>query len=144
MLEFLLPFGNLKNRTISPTVHTKSISDDKLILECIKYFNSEIVWDGMFTLDTAKLRLQMGEQMYVGYLGNAIFGYFWLKELSPDNYHIYNVFSKSTNYDRTYGATDMIYDVIKNIQYITINSYVDDWNIKSINVFNKLGFIQIK
>jgi len=94
----------------------------------------------MFDINDAILRFNNEEKFFVGYWDNNIFGYCWLKKLDTNSYHIYNVFSKHTGTKREYGATDMLYYVIKNNTTGEILANIDDWNEKSINVFNKLGF----
>jgi hypothetical protein len=81
--------------------------------------------------------------MFVSYYKGEIVGYCWLKCIDSTTYYIYNVFIKTTNYSRMYGATDMLFYVIQNYTNTNILTNIDDWNIRSINVFTKLGFEQL-
>ena len=116
------------------------MSDLFIIQECIDSFNSEIVWDKMFTVNDSVIRIKNGDIFFVGYYDNYLFGYCWLNKITDNLFKIYNVFSKKSNINREYGATDLLYFIIKNHTRGTIISEVDEWNSKSINVFRKLGF----
>ena len=140
MISLKLDKENQSIRELNPVIDVLEIKDDEVIQNCIDLFNSEIDWEGMFTLSDAKNRIANDEKMYVGYRNGRIFGHFWLKKINDNSYYIYNVFSKNTSYKREYGATDMIYHVISNLDFISILAHVDDWNTKSLNVFEKLGF----
>ena len=139
MIKFNLTYEYLIERELSDKLTIIKTENLHIIQECINLFNSEIVWDKMFTVNDSIYRIQNGDKLFVGYYDNIIFGYLWLKKYN-NIFQIYNVFSKNTTFKREYGATDMLYYVIKNYTSGTIVSEVDEWNIRSINVFNKLGF----
>lgn len=143
MINFYLEKNNLVNRLVNRQIQVSETSDLLIVKRCIQLFNEEIDWDKMFDLSEAQHRLNEGHKLYVGYINQEIFGYFWLKEENEDTHRIYNVYSKGQPINRQYGATDMIYQVVLsgNHKY-TYVAEVDDWNIKSQNVFNKLGFIK--
>ena len=139
MIRFVLNKENLITRTLPDGLQLINTTDPLVIHMCISMFNSEIKWDSMFTVFDALRRIDAGERMFIGqYYGN-IFGYCWVIDKDYDTY-IYNVFSKTTEIPRQYGATDMLYYVIKNHGNKIISAKVDEWNVKSINVFKKLGF----
>jgi hypothetical protein len=135
MINFILYPNNLIDRNVSEDIETKETYDYQVIKHCIKMFNDEISWDMMFNLDEAQDRILNGHKFFVAYYKNEIYGYCWL-----DDNIIYNVFSKQQTDKRNYGATDMIYLIIKNHINGPVKSFVDEWNEKSIHVFKKLGF----
>ena len=135
MINLTLIPDNLIYRDISEDIEIKEIYDYLIIKHCIKMFNDELNWDMMFNLDDAQDRILNGHKFFVAYHEKKIYGYCWL-----DDDIIYNVFSKQHTGNRNYGATDMIYLVIKNHTNGPVKSFVDEWNEKSINVFKKLGF----
>lgn len=139
MINFVLYKNTLIERNLSPNFTVLNIFHPETIQECIDDFNAEISWKDMFTIDLALQRIQRGEQMFAGYYGGQRFGYCWLVQYDNNSY-IYNVFSKKLPYSRPYGATDLLYWVIKNHGREIITANVDKWNTKSIRVFEKLGF----
>lgn len=139
---FTLKYNELLERDIS-NIDIFETTDINVIHKCIDMFNYEVKWNDMFDLNIAFNRINNGDKMFVGYYKNELFGYCWLQKISPDTYCIFNVFSKKEPIIRNYGATDLLYLVIKNYTHDNIVASVDDWNIKSINVFNKLGFNKI-
>lgn len=140
MINFIIQHENLIEREIPDFVYVSQMTDETVIKNCIEFFNSEIEWDGMFDLEEAKRRLKYGDKFFVGYQNGKIFGYCWITRIEPKLFKVYNVFSRKTEQPRTYGATDMLFNVIKNHTHGTIIAEVDEWNIKSIRMFNKLGF----
>ena len=141
MIEFTLKDNELKERELPEYIYITEVTNETIIKNCIEFFNQEIKWDGMFDLDEAKRRINNGDKFFTGYQNGMIFGYCWLTKLDTGHYKIYNVFSRKTEQPRTYGATDMLYYVIKNHTKGIVSAEVDEWNTKSINVFTKLGFI---
>jgi len=140
MINFELKYENLIEREIHNNLIVTETKDLNIIESCINLFNSEIVWDKMFTIKDAEIRIRKGDIFFVGYYDNYLFGYCWLTKNKI--FKIYNVFSKNIPINRIYGATDLLYFVIKNYTSGIIISEVDEWNLKSINVFKKLGFNQ--
>ena len=141
MIDYILTRENLIERELPEYIYITDETNETIIKNCIEFFNQEIKWDGMFDLDEAKRRINNGDKFFTGYQNGMIFGYCWLTKLDTGHYIIYNVFSRKTEQPRTYGATDMLYYVIKHHTFGIVSAEVDDWNIKSINVFTKLGFI---
>jgi hypothetical protein len=140
VIKYELKYENLIGRSIDNDFKIVETTDKNIIQNCINLFNSEIIWDDMFNVQTALDRIKNGDKMFVSYYKNKIAGYCWLKCIDSTTYYIYNVFIKTTNYSRMYGATDMLFYVIRNYTNTTILTNIDDWNIRSINVFTKLGF----
>lgn len=143
MIRFTLKYNELIERKISNDLLIIETQDIDIIQQCIDQFNSEVEWEHMFDLNRALERIKNDNKMFVGYYKNELFGYCWLEKISLNTFSIYNVFSKKEPTIRNYGATDLLYFVIKNHTNNTIVATVDDWNTKSINMFNKLGFTSI-
>ena len=141
MIRFVLNKKDLPKRNHPIGLNVTEASDEYIIMQCINLFNRDLEWDGMFDVFDALRRIEDGQKMFVGWINGKIFGYCWMETIFEDEYYIYNVFSEKTNEPRTYGATDMLYDVIKNNTKGKIKAKVDDWNTKSIRVFEKLGFM---
>ena len=135
MINFILNSDDLIYRDISDNIEIVETQESHIIKHCIEMFNNEINWDGMFDIGEAQSRILNGHKFFVVYYQKIIYGYCWLNDNT-----IYNVFSKQHIGKRNYGATDMIYVVIKNYTNGPVKSFVDEWNKKSINVFKKLGF----
>jgi hypothetical protein len=143
MIRFSIRYNDLIDRELSNNINIIQIEDLNTIKQCIDMFNNEVVWNDMFDLNGALKRIKNGNKMFVGYYKNEIFGYCWLEKILLNTYCIFNVFSKKEPINRNYGATDLLYYVIKNHTNGNIIASVDEWNTKSINVFNKLGFNEI-
>lgn len=143
MFRYKLNYTNLIKRTIHPNFKIKETEQFSIIQTCIDYFNSEIQWDNMFTLPVAINRINNGDKMFIGLYNDEIIGYCWLHQNTDLNYYIYNIFIKTTDTPRNYGATDMVYFVIENYTNGFIEMDIDEWNIKSQHMANKLGFILI-
>lgn len=139
MINFHLIREKLIPRNLSNDLLVVQTESEYILQECINMFNSEIKWDGMFSIKDTKERFEMGDKFFAAYYEGKLFGYCWLSN-ENNIYKVYNVFSKKTDYHRKYGATDVLYYVIKNYTNGTVIAEVDEWNTKSINVFNKLGF----
>ena len=141
MIEFELKKENLLSRDLPKGLKVFETQDPYVISVCINLFNEDLEWDCMFNVFDAMRRITDGEKMYVAEIDNEIFGYCWVEKQDDETYYIYNVFSKKTYFPRTYGATDMLYYIIENHTIGRIWVKVDEWNSKSIRVFEKLGFV---
>lgn len=140
MIKFKLNYEELIERNLQDFVQISEMTNEVVIKNCIEYFNSEISWDGMFDLEEAKRRISSGDKFFVGYQNGKIFGHCWLTQIEPELFKVYNVFSRNNEIHREYGATDMLFHVIKNNTKGVVIAEVDEWNTKSMNVFYKLGF----
>ena len=140
MIKYKLNYGYLIKRSIHNDFKIEETLDENIIQKCINLFNSEITWADMFNVETALDRIKNGDKMFVSYYKNEIVGYCWLKCVDSTTHYIYNVFIKTTNYSRMYGATDMLFYVIQNYTNTAVLANIDEWNIRSTNVFKKLGF----
>jgi hypothetical protein len=112
----------------------------KLIQECINYFNNEIDWDDMFSLNKAISRLSNGMIFYVCVGNNQTLGYVWLKSVN-DNRKLFNLFFRNKNIIKTFTGKEFVSDVINRFENNKIiYCEVDEWNNKSIKLFEILGF----
>lgn len=140
MIKYTLKYENLQLRNTHPNFIIRETIDNDVIKRCIDLFNSKITWDNMFDLNEANKRINNGEKLFVGYYENNLVGYCWLKSLNEFEYYIYNVFIGTHLTNRNYGATDLLYLLIKNYTSGVIVADIDEWNVKSQKVFEKLGF----
>jgi hypothetical protein len=116
-------------------------SNIPIINQCIELFKSQLEWDGMFDISEARMRIVSGDIMYVG-IDDEVYSYLWVND-NPNYYFIYNVFSNNIRNNPNYTGKDLLYSVIKS--YLLdkdCRCEIDEWNIKSINLFKKLGFNQ--
>ena len=140
MIKYKLNYEDLIERNIHPNFKIVETTDDDVIKRCIDLFNSKITWDNMFDLNEADKRINNGEKLFIGYYENNLVGHCWLKLLNEFEYHIYNLFIGFDLTDRNYGATDLLCLLIKNHTSGLILADIDEWNVKSQKVFEKLGF----
>ncbi len=143
MLHFKLEVQNLIFRELNPSINVFETKDPVIIQNTINNFNNEIKWEGMFDLNVANDRFLSGSRMFVATFNDMLYGHCWLDFKNELNHVLYNVYSKSTDTPRKYGGADMLYHVIKNETKGAVEVEIDDWNTKSINMFKKLGFVQI-
>jgi hypothetical protein len=135
--HFFLNHSQLVERKTNISI--KEITAKAEIQKCIDLFNSEIKWDGMFNVEQALHRIERGEKMFVGYKNEDIFCYCWIRQDSEQEYYLYNLFSKKPKSLRKIGVVDMLYLVIKYHTIGKITAEVDEWNIQSQRVANRLG-----
>jgi hypothetical protein len=110
------------------------------VLNSIHNFNSEIKWDNMFTLEESKNRVFNNMRMYIGLIDSHVFGHVWFKDYN-DGVYLFNLFVKNNTIDKTYTGTEFTSDIINRFEtQYPIYADVDDWNVKSIRLFKKLGF----
>ena len=137
MKTFLLNHSELIERKTDISI--KQITEQIEIQKCIDLFNSEIQWNDMFNVEQALDRIERGEKMFVGYKNEDIFCYCWIRQDSEQEYYLYNLFSKKPKSLRKIGVVDMLYLVIKYHTIGKITAEVDEWNIQSQRVANRLG-----
>jgi hypothetical protein len=141
MLKYELKYDDLIDYNVHTDFTMVEAVDEKIIVDCINLFNSEIKWDGMFDTNEALDRIKRGEKMFVGYKNKDIFSYCWIRKIDEQSYYIYNVFSKKPKTLRKIGVMDLLCLVIKYYTKGKIICEVDEWNIQSKKITEKLGFI---
>jgi hypothetical protein len=73
----------------------------QLVLDSIKHFNSEIVWDEMFDFNTAHTRILNGMTMYIGMIDSDVFGHVWFENYK-DGRHLFNLFVRNIVKEKNY------------------------------------------
>jgi hypothetical protein len=110
------------------------------VLDSINNFNLEIEWDKMFTLEEAGSRVFNNMRMYIGIIDLKVFGHVWFKDYKDGSY-LFNLFVKNRTKTENYTGTKFTSDVISRFENeYPIYADVDEWNEKSIKLFNRLGF----
>jgi len=118
-------------------------SNKDYVLDSINNFNSEIEWDNMFTLEESKNRVFNNMRMYIGLIDSKVFGHAWFKDYK-DGVYLFNLFVKNNTTTKNYTGTEFTSDIINRFEtQYPIYADVDDWNVKSIRLFKKLGFRSI-
>ena len=143
MIKYELNYEDLIEHITHTDFKMVDVIDDVLIQKCINLFNSEIQWDDMFDINEAFDRIKRGEKMFVGYKNEDIFCYCWIRQDDEQSYYIYNVFSKKPKSLRKMGVIDLLYSAIKYHTNGIITGEVDEWNIQSQKITEKLGFKRI-
>lgn len=115
--------------------YEQNISD---IQYCINLFNSEIVWDEMWALGDAIERFETGDKMYMAKSDGVPIGYMWLKDDL-----VYNIFMTKKRLHKSDVYTFLKYSLYDARKYTqSAIAYVDDWNIASQTVLERIGFVK--
>jgi len=115
-------------------------SNKQYILTSINNFNLEIEWDEMFTLEEASNRVFNNMRMYIGLIDSKVFGHAWFKDYKDGSY-LFNLFVKNRAKTENYTGTKFTSDILNRFERkYPIYADVDEWNEKSIKLFNRLGF----
>jgi hypothetical protein len=115
-------------------------SNKQHILTSINNFNLEIEWNEMFTLEKASNRVFNNMRMYLGLIDSKVFGHVWFKDYRDGSY-LFNLFVKNKAKTENYTGTKFTSDIINRFENkYPIYADVDEWNEKSIKLFNRLGF----
>lgn len=112
-----------------------------LIQNCIDYFNAEIEWDKMFNLNEALTRISNGMILYVCMSNDQPVGYVWFKETENNERTLFNLFFRNKDIIKKYTGQEFVSSTIQTYENNKIIlCEVDEWNVKSIKLFKKLGF----
>lgn len=115
-------------------------SNRHYVLDSINNFNSEIEWNEMFTLEEAGSRVFNNMRMYIGLIDSKVFGHAWFRDYKDGSY-LFNLFVKNKAKTENYTGTKFTSDIINRFENkYPIYADVDEWNEKSIKLFNRLGF----
>ena len=107
-----------------------------LIHKSIENFNAEIQWDNMFDFSETINRFENGMTMYIGLLDNEPFGHVWFNRS-----FLFNLFVRNKIEKKKYTGKEFISCVLHEFYNNgTIYCEVDEWNTKSIKLFERLGF----
>lgn len=114
----------------------------KLVQNSIQYFKDEIDWEGMFDTKVVIKRLDSGMIMYMGIFDSDVFGHVWFSDYK-DGRFLFNLFVRNNVLEKKYTGKEFVSDIIFRYEYDkSIYCEVDEWNEKSIKLFEKLGFIR--
>jgi len=115
-------------------------SNKQYVTDSINNFNLEIEWNEMFTLEEASSRVFNNMRMYVGLVDSKIFGHVWFRDYKDGSY-LFNLFVKNKAKTENYTGTEFTSDIINRFENkYPVYADVDEWNKKSIKLFNRLGF----
>ena len=115
-------------------------SNKQHILASINNFNSEIEWNEMFTLEEASSRVLNNMRMYIGLIDSKVFGHIWFRDYRDGRY-LFNLFVTNKTEVKNYTGTEFASDFINRFENkYPVYADVDEWNEKSIKLFNRLGF----
>ena len=115
-------------------------SNKQHILASINNFNSEIEWNEMFTLEEASSRVLNNMRMYIGLIDSKVFGHIWFRDYRDGRY-LFNLFVTNKTEVKNYTGTEFASDIINRFENeYPVYADVDEWNEKSIKLFNRLGF----
>lgn len=115
-------------------------SNKQYITDSINNFNSEIKWNEMFTLEEASSRISNNMRMYIGLIDSKVFGHVWFRNYKDGSY-LFNLFVKNKAKTENYTGTKFTSDIISRFENeYPIYANVDEWNEKSIKLFDRLGF----
>lgn len=134
-------FNHLKTEyKVIPVTLSNFMDYRDLINSSIKNFKSELDWESLFTLDDAYQRLNEGMIMYIGMVDFEVFGHVWFKNHN-DGRFLFNLFVRNQVEDKKYTGKEFLSDVIFRFENNkTIYCEVDEWNTKSLRLFERLGF----
>lgn len=115
-------------------------SNRQHVLASISNFNLEIEWDKMFTLEEANSRVSNNMRMYIGFIDSKVFGHVWFRNYKDGSY-LFNLFVTNKTEIKNYTGTEFVSDIVNRFEKKhPIYADVDEWNEKSIKLFNRLGF----
>lgn len=144
----MISFSLSKNNFISLGIGYNIVKVDQsnfesnrhYVLDSINNFNSEIEWNEMFTLEEAGSRVFNNMRMYIGLIDSKVFGHAWFRDYKDGSY-LFNLFVKNKAKTENYTGTKFTSDIINRFENkYPIYADVDEWNEKSIKLFNRLGF----
>ena len=109
----------------------------------IDIFNSEIEWDGMWTLDIAKHRLENNWKLIVLNIDSKICGWHWL---DVDNKFTHNLFVSKSHSNQGWGLKLKKYMIglSKQLKIDKLRCKVNTWNVASIKIQEKCGYTRVQ
>jgi len=88
----IIDYNEIKEFTILK--YNELLSDD--IKKLIYFFNEEYNWDGMFTAEDVKSRINNGHHLFILYYGHDAIGYVFYEPKENNDFYLYNLYV--TNY----------------------------------------------
>ena len=145
MIKFELDINdyNLINELTILQYKDESLSDD--IKRLITYFNLEYEWDGMFTFDSIRDRIERGHLLFILYYGNKSIGYIFFEPITNSEFYLYNLYVTNKIYRPSYAPQWFVNRCINLLPkpILKISCKCEDWHISAQNVFISNGFIKI-
>lgn len=112
------------------------------IKNTISNFNQEIKWNNMFDIKEVRHRFERNMIMFIGLYENKPFGHVWFQK-HKDGFLLFNLFIANKVENKNWSGKEFVSDLLfRFFKNQIIYSEVDEWNIKSIKLFEKLGFIR--
>ena len=114
--------------------------NSELIQKSIDTFHSQIDWNDMWDLDECEVRLSQDEILYLLLDSGIPNGHVWY-----DSSYLYNAFvsENRTSGDSLWFIQETMWDMKEIFNLRRISLYVDDWNIRAIKFWKKLGFVEL-
>jgi len=112
----------------------------KLIESSIECFNDEIQWDGMYNIEEAIKRIENSDILYIGMNDLGVIGHTWFNS-HLDGRKVFNLFVRNKIHKKDYSGKEFLSCVISRFENNkTIYCEVDEWNTKSLQLLQRLGF----
>lgn len=109
---------------------------EKHIEFCIKKFNEEIKWDKMWDINQAEARILNNHTLYIMIVDDDPMGFVWVH-----NFYLYNAFvsvKRKSNMSQWF-IQNVLFD--RNLRgYDVVKLYTEEWNLRAIRFWEKLGF----
>lgn len=131
--------------------HVSDVQSDEISLfdnnfpklqSAIDTFNSEIEWDGMWTLDIAKHRLKNNWKLNVLTIDTKICGWYWLDINKKITCNLF----VSKPYSNLGWGTKLIKHTLhlsKSLNVDRVRCEIDSWNVKSIKIHERCGYRRV-
>jgi GNAT superfamily N-acetyltransferase len=142
MIKFKPDLINYKEVEIIPEINQVFELDEEKLKWAIDEFQVELNWKDMWSVEDAKQRLKGGWYFNILEIDKKIVGWVWFNILESELCNLY----VHKDYRNTGYGEQLIYSItnLVNKKGIDIYSMIDGWNIKSINVFKKCNWEEIK
>lgn len=118
-------------------VNINEIDFEELEME-IKEFNKEIKWDDMWSIETAKQRLQNNWKLIIYTPNKKIKGWYWLDDTNePRNLYI------NKEYRNKGIGKEMhlvLLNICKNLGMEMVECHIDEWNVASQKCIKNAGW----
>lgn len=118
-------------------IDSQNFNEYKEIIQLsIDKFNSEIQWDSMWDLNESYDRISRNQNLYLLLKENLPIGHVWFI-----GEFLYNAFvsNERLNGESHWFISESIEDRF-NKGYTTITLYTEEWNVRAIKFWEKLGF----
>ena len=111
-----------------------------LIQKSIDTFHSEIIWNEMWDIEDAEIRLSENQILFLLLENQTPLGHVWY-----DSYYLYNAYvsKEREDGDSTWFIQETMWDMKDSNKLTYIKLYVDSWNERAIKFWEKLEFIKL-